>query len=609
VYLKSEKKVKHVLKIRNVELSTKESKPFKKLKKIFYVEEFKIKVMENIHKIDKNCRFFETNIFRSARFTTHNKLRFLESIMVTGKKLEVISGSTFEIPIYLITTKNLRKYKKRYLINQHYELSEGGKCNWDDQANKIIMCWDNKENVHNGNDFNDPKFQNSVVLYLKDLCINFLRIGSELHKKKIKIDPKDYYFLREVKPVYQNDFYEKRWEIMRKVFEKYFQQLLFLTKLLHIPIHMLLKIPNRKMISDMIFLAGKDHTSSENEKNLICAPPKKMKKYESNSLIKKFVDESFVCCKKDEILQSLDYSSMYPCMMLMLFEKDYKLNPYFSMIKSIYELKSKEKNIQKKIVLKIILNAIYGGFGTTKSQFMVCADPGVAKLVCTEARALLEKTIEYYNLKTTVVYCNTDSIVVKGKPKTINSLTDFWNRTLMTGKYKFTKLKVERTGSRFLMFNKQVRIWTIDKEKSFDLIGSFFNSTSVPAVIRNCIGAILGCSMYKSKSLEDFRKQFEHWSDFYMNSIKTLNINELNELMIVTRVRTNRTKYKLIDKKGDNKLDLRFTINLFSSFDDSIVQQDYGTARDLINVKTRNFQLEKRLIHYIDNIKDLLRKI
>lgn len=612
-FLKNEEEVKHIIQFNNVELSVGNKKM--KVYKVFIKEESKEYILKKIKNL--KCQIFEANISRSIRFVTFYKLRFLERILINNNEIEKINKGNFKIPIYLLTTKSGKTQCIGFNINQDYKLISNNKV-YVTQSNKIICCWDKYENIHNENDFNDASYPNCFILYLKDLCLNFLRIGDQFHEKKIKIQSDDYYYLKEYKYINEKGFYEKRFDIMINVFKKYFQQLLYVTKLLSIPIYMLLKIAHKTMIANMIFLSEKEEVYKNAKRNMICALLKKLGDYSSNPLIKIY-DKNFIVAKENEKIMCLDYSSMYPSIMLMLFENNYQLNPYFIAIKKIYELKKNEIDNKLKQVYKIILNSIYGSF---KSQFLICGNVKIASTICSEARNLLQKTIDFFKLKTKVIYCNNDSLVVLGEKKKILNLIKFWNKELLRGKYKYSSLKIDREGKKLFILNKQVRLWYTDKiEDDFKqianyhdkltCIGHIFNSITVPYIIRDWLKFLLYTVFEKSNNIKEFKTYFEEYSKKYLKLIKKERIKNLDELLIVTKNNVRKKQFESIDSNfKNNDLDLRLTINLFSSFDNKLISQDYGVAKDLIdNFENRDFQLDKRLLKRIKDINVLINKL
>ncbi len=453
------------------------------------------------------------------------------------------------------------------------------------------------------------------MIFLQDLILNFLRISSDLHEDRIKIEPGVYYILKE--RIVENgnlDFYKHRFEEMKNVFETYFQQLLYVTKYLSIPIYMLLKVPNRKMVSDMIFLSEKPKQGI-GDYNIICSSPQKLKYYQSNAYIKKFVDENFIVCQDDEKLVCLDYSSMYPCMMLSLFENNPKLKPYCDTIKKFYELKVKEQDVKKKHVYKLILNAIYGSFGVSKlkKQFLICGNTFIAERTCSGSRRLLTDTISYFekieNVK--VIYCNTDSIVVIGKLNKIKSSLQKWNEKYKPDAYKYSTLTIERIGKKILFLNKQVRIWLTDNE--IKCIGWKFNSVKTPRVIRLLLKYIMKICMKKTDNIEEFKVVFMKEANNVIKGCDLVKLKSLFDLVSVSKIKTRKDEFKYIDclHNYQNNLDLRFTIKVFSRIDIELFkEEDYEIAEEyLYNSKIKDFKIGKRLHGYVEKLFKFINKL
>jgi len=620
-FIYKSKSVKSVHKLKNVKLSEQTDRILTRVYKIYFKESDKTFLLNEIKNNDKKCEFFEINICRSIRFVTNFGIRFLEKILIKNECFNIINTTkSFFIPIYLRTIKNGCLCVKIYQINQNYELlsiRENFKYNVKNfnQENKIICCWNKQEEEKYkllliSNDFNDLNCQNCFIIYLHDLILNFLRISDNLHEDRIKIHPMIYFELK------RGNKLMKRFIHMYEVFQNYFQQLLYVTKFLSIPIYMLLKVPNRKMISDMIYLSeiNKNIPIDKYPSTIICSLPKDLNSYKSNSYIEIFSKSRLVTVnKQDDIIVCVDYTSMYPSMMLNLFENNPKLMPYYRVVKKIYELKQQEKDPRKKHVYKVILNAIYGSFGVKWGikQFLICGNIFIAKKICSEARELLELTIEYFKTvkKIEILYCNTDSIVIKGNKDLIQKTLNDWNKNHKPFKYRYTSLNIERTGQKILFINKQVRIWVDDGITKF--IGWNFNSVSTPAFIRKCLKKVVGLSIIKSNNFNQFKKNFVEESEKILEESKTVvfkDKKDLNNLMSVTRVNKNKNKFK--NYNNERSLDLRFTIELFSSMDESsCINESFEFANIVLyNISNRNFRIEKRLFEPLKSFNSMLNR-
>ena len=543
---------------------------------------------------EEEIQFFESNIPQNTRFVTSLKLRFLEKISfstttTTTKKLRKIKNEIFEIPIWLITTKDRLCLSRVFKINEKYELTYDKNYEVLFSTNtikgKIIVCWDEKENRFD--------YQTNFILFFKDFCLNFLKIKDTLIIDKMKIEAKDYYIINSKVGERSKQFLVRRFEIMCSLFFKYFQQALFLSKYVNIPILSIFKSQNTKDISDHIFL------SNYNPRLLICTLPKNQPPYSSNAFIQKISNKNFFIANENEKIISLDYFSLYPMIMLNLKKSFDLLQPFKKTLREFLNLKINENDKTKKSVYKLGAVSIYGCFGIRNiwAQNLISSNTSIAKLTTFEARKLLEKTKKQFGKEFEVLYCNTDSIVIKGNLEKTKNFLKKWN-----DHNKPFILKIERIGEKLMIFNKQVRIWYLKNEvekMKLKFIGSFFNSASVPVLIREFINEIILNCMKQSDNFEEFEKNFEDFSKEVLKRAKNYKLKNLWEL-VETR--------KFIKSKYKKEEGLSFTLPLYNSFNEDLLDYDFDNSKNFIDLNHKNFKIEKRLEKYIKKVKDLLNK-
>ena len=565
-----------------------------KVFKIVYLECNKQIIINKIKEIDNECQLFEVNIPRVIRFITHYNLKFLEKVYIGNNKITIAKNEVFEIPVWVHVSKDNIRFSRVFKINERYELiyeKEFENIFKNYKFNKIVFCWDKFEEMKK--DGSNNCFGNNF--YLKNFCLNFLRIKDNLKVDKMKIAPEDYYLLNSKKVShYSVQKLTERFEIMCKLFFEYFQQALFLTKEICVPITFLFSKSNKKIISDFIYLSNKS-------KDVICTPPKfHQQSYSSNAIHYIFPEKNFFSNDRNSLIFSLDYSSMYPTIMLKLFQKDKKLYPYIKNIKHFIKLK--ENNPKGKNVYKNIILTTYGCFGIKKkkNQYLLSSNIEIAKEICTCARNLLERTIKYFSKFFKVLYCNTDNLVIKGETSNVKKHLENWN-----SKNKDYNLKIERVGTKLIIFNKQVRIWfngggggdTDTRVDKLECIGDFFNSVRVCSIVRRFLKKILVDSIKTSETMEEFKKNFYLYSQQKIQIAKEYKIKKLFEL-VETR------KFKTTLPYIEEGLD--FFLPLYSGFNEDILDASFDQAKNFVDITHTNFRIEKRLEKYIKKVEDLI---
>jgi DNA polymerase elongation subunit (family B) len=579
--------------------------------KITVVESYKASVISAIKRVDGDALLFEHNIPRSVRFVTWNNLRFLEKVNFSvGGRMRKVKGGFFEIPIMLYTAKDGERFARIYQVNERYEMKydpEFEKLFYRGftripltQTNKIIICWNKLECKYLKH---DRIYPDSLVLCFKDFCRRFLRIKDTLRVDKMKIAPRDYHLLNT--PSYLgNDRgkLEKRFETLCRVFSSYFQQALFVTKHVCLPMFFLFRHSNQKIVSDFIFL------SNNKNPRLICTPPTQQKSYKSGALIG-LLDKGgriYFGGDADVSIFSLDYSTMYPRIMLELFEKDMapnqrvKLKPYTKAIRSLIKLKVEETNEQKKTVYKILLLAMYGSFAVRKleGQYLLCANTEIAESIAHGARNLLHRTINFFSVQEhfNVVYCNTDSLVVcvpranGDGPKRVLDVLGEWN-----SKNVPHLLKVERMGKRLLLLNKQLRVWLLSDSR-LCVIGQFFNSVMVCETVRKLLNKILKTVLERSSTLKEFKESFGVLSKRVLMASRNYTVGDL---------------FELVETRKDEWEGLQFYLPLYNMFKPggSAVDGKFDAATNLVDVEHGNFRIDRRLEIYVRKVEQFLNKI
>jgi len=324
-----------------------------------------VKKNENL----SECQF-ESNIPKIVRYVTSKNLKFLDPVIINNDKLEKYSGcEKFEFPINFIGNS--------YIIDQDYNLSS-----------KIIIA---NDHMIIGWDRWFGKIAPSLLF--KNLLDNFIVPTRTNTVTKMKISPKELYQMS------RNDE-----EVIKKNFEIFFPQVLYICSIVAIPLRYLFEVKHSSMIPDFVFLANKPE-------NVICAPPRDLPRYKANPFIDTF--GNFLITEK---VVSLDYDSMFISSLLCILENIPEYRCYYEFAHKLLSRKRTTNSLIIKESCKLALNVLYGSFGVSNKnvQFLICPNIKIADQVCKYSRNLMLETSKYFG---NVVYANTDSIVIHEKKK------------------------------------------------------------------------------------------------------------------------------------------------------------------------------------------------
>jgi len=466
---------------------------------------------------------YERNIPLSVRFETFYGWRFLE--VVTRGKLIKRPEMYGKIPIPL-TLWDCRTNAHLDFLLVGKKLTRNNLRQPNEPGPQIVVKWKRSTGYVRGS------IRKELVLSLHDLCRNFLRIGSNMHEKHIKIAPLDYYVMRE-EP--QNP---KCFGLMEELVKKYFVQILHICELVPVPIVSLFTRASKNFLFSYIYLSG------ARKHGIVFLSPKKLDGFKSNA---------FHHVKKTNRIYSgngiigLDFDSMYPSVMLNLFTGVRHLAPLVDMIRDLLPKKRGEPDPLKRGVYKLILNgAIYGAIGQSKDreQFLIRSNPAVAGKVCARSSHLVRRTKERaLHLGCDVIYCNTDSIV------SANGLRDFdldeWSRI-----YK-VPLKREFVCTKFMAFNKNCRI------TESACFGWMFNSLLKCGIVRRNLQRCVTHAISLSQSFEEFVKRVNEYKPAVPERIP------LEDLVYIKK----------------NGLEIEYWTYLYNSITDKMVEVEFKDVK------------------------------
>lgn len=560
---------------------------------------------------------YESNIKRSDRFIYHNEINFLKKftidILGNFKIYQENSSCSFEIDFLLTSKAGGLKNQTFYKVNQEYDICQSDIKEISNNRDFIQCCWDEKDQLYQSDNLTQ------FVIYLKDFCFNFLRIKKDTHSEKLKVQMFDYYYISNTNLGDNNESeYRKRFFFIDKLFREQFQTLLYYTKIVPISIMIILKVPNRKITPDSLYLSNYNKDPQNNFK-IVCMPPMDMNTYASNSYNEIFSQKRFfdvVDEDEEEKIIEIDNVSMYSKMMMEKFKDDPILYPLLKPIKIFVQEKESEKNPIKKIAKKTTVNSIYGCFGINemKKMYLICGNPTVAMSIANNSRKLIELGINFFSKPgIKVISCCTDSITLIGKTKLIDKLLNEWNsmekhintKIDPNGETKFL-MKKSIVAKKLLIINKNTKAW-IDENDEIKLNGWNFNSILKPQIVRKFMKKFMFELLTKCKDVNQMVKKFDTIKNKILNWASNYRISNLIELVYVKNEKREKKKPRFFNKEKNKKIDL--FVKGYSTYNNSLVEMNFYKAIDICSdVENRNFKIERSIEELINEFKKLFIK-
>lgn len=476
-----------------------------------------IKVKKIFNGSKSNVEFYETNVQNSSRYMAENSLRFLQEVYFDSN--EVIHKANEQlnsIPFKIVTKQDGNLIVKEFIMkaDQLKEVIQSNNSGFSithDFKNCILM-------FNSSNESSNVTMNSSTVhlVYVQDLLVNFLDMRGNRHENRMVISPLELSCLvsdTKIEGVSKMD-------IMSKIVSKYIPQALAVLQELPMTLSMLLKAYSTKILFDH-FMLGARETNPAFKDELVFSNPRNLSSYSSQPLIKGYLEDPLLVVDgKNEVIVEFDYVSLYPSILLYMFQTIDKVKFLYESYKNLYDLKQNCPDENKKRGFKRLINSFYGAMAMKMASAQYYFEPStsIAKEVCIRSRGLMNKTVDFFKKVDgiDVVYCNTDSVVLKGCLIEIKKLVyDKWNNHLLGEMYKYTKLKIGKVGKRFYLIRKNYRIWelleneiTPNKESNILFIGWKFNSVTISKVVRKLIKKGMSRLLLTCKSATQIKGEF-----------------------------------------------------------------------------------------------------
>lgn len=489
------------------------------------------------YKSQKECMLFEDKIPRSMRYSTFYGVRFLEVYEFQTPSTATIRRDLFgkhELEIFLCDvdpqSKVVNKKEVWGITGQELRFIR-----FEDglgiPMSKVVVCW---RKPHVGP---SP----TMFLGLQNMCKNFLNVSIEMHAARAKVQPRDYFAMK-----HQRDF-----ETMKKIFLTHFPRIVFVAQVTPVPLSVLFTVSSKTLLNCYVYL------TDAHKHGIVCLSPASLKKKRS------FQANPYKVCTPGIYVGDfvcLDWDSMYPSIMIDIFESKPHLQPYRTFLQKMLKAKREEKNPTAKLLLNYVYGCLYPRF---QNYIRGCLEN--AKMVTDRSKTIMELASKKLS---GVIYSHTDSFIVPKANVVACDLKDFstsFGPTMI--------LKVEFEAKKILFINQNARVVYSGKNNDDDdddvgsCSGLNFNSLSVPTYIRRHLQRMCIWALRQSNTMDEFRKYLDLYYEQQLDLISINDMLDFEELVII---------------RQNNNRDIVKRIKLIDFMDNSTQEYDYYKALRLI---------------------------